>query len=152
MRRNGLTFETGATQHGPSPKVPHATLVFAPADRKNPAAVPPDGAVQMRWTDATGFENRVEVVQWWRLDRQGLEPGVEVCVDVQARQQRSVAFPPHQISATLVVTGDCEDLAQVLIGDPWRENTWFYGVEFYGALLVKTAVLVEEVPGAVGSR
>jgi hypothetical protein len=121
--------------------VAHAEVFAIPV----PGAIePPDGAIQMAWTDATGFYRQVHVVQWWRLDRQGLGPGVEVRVDVQARQRRDMSCPPHHVSAQLIITGDPADKAQVLIGDPERAGSWSYGIAFHGATLLSTSVLIDD--------
>lgn len=143
-RRVTAAFTTGAGEDGPSEKVPHAAVICV--------AVPgspegPDGAVQMSWTDEQGFLHSAHLVQWWRLDRQGLGKGVEIEVEVQARQRRNLSYPPHHVSANLVVTGDPEDKAQVLIGDPNRVGSWAYGVVFRGATLRSTSVPVEDVSG-----
>lgn len=121
--------------------VAHAEVFAVPVSG---GAELPDGAIQMSWTDATGFFRQVHVVQWWRLDRQGLGPGVEVRVDVQARQRRDMACPPHHVSAQLIITGDSKDKSQVLIGDPNRHGSWAYGIAFHGAMLLSTSVLIDD--------
>lgn len=122
-------------------KVAHAEVVAVPCVEGEEH---PDGAVQMKWTDETGYTHHGHLVKWWRLDRQGLGRGVELSIDVQARQRRDLSCPPHHISATLVVTGDLTDQAQVLIGDPNRRGSWAYGVLFHGAVLTSTSVLIDD--------
>lgn len=121
--------------------VPHAEVILRASRPEHEA---PDGAIQMHWTDEHGYRRGAHVVRWWRLDRQGLAPGVPVEVDVQARQRRDLSCPPHHVSASLVVTGSPADKAQVMIGDPVREGSWAYGVLFHGAVLTGTSVLVDE--------
>lgn len=132
-------FATGADEDGPAENVPHAALVSSKRSETDPV---PDGAVQMSWTDDRGFFHSAHLVQWWRLDRQGLGKGVVVEVAVQARQRRDLAYPPHHVSAVLVVTGDPVDEARVLIGDPAHAGSWSYGVVFRGAILRSTSVAV----------
>src|SRR5690348_11294539 len=64
----------------------------------------PDGVVTVSWTDRLGRPREVHVVRWWRLDREDLEVGTQVQVDVVARQRRHMSCPPHHISAVLRVT------------------------------------------------
>lgn len=119
--------------------VPHAEVVgFVP----HGAAAPPDGTVSMAWTDVHGFTRIANLVRWWRLDRQGLGEGVQITVEVQARQRRDRSCPQHHVSAELVVTSNPKDKAEVMIGDPRRPGSWAYGVQFHGALLIGTVVIV----------
>lgn len=123
----------------PRETVAHAEVVAIPPAAGAP---PPDGAVQLAWLDKDGVSRRADVVQWWRLDRGKLCTGSVVRVDVQARQRRSMASPPHHLSATLILTGVVTDRAQVMIGDPDRAGGWAYGVVFHGAILIASAVPV----------
>lgn len=128
------------TSDGDAP-VAHAEVIAVGAQ---PEENTPDGAIQMRWTDESGFTREAHLVHWWRLDRQGLKQGLTVEVDVQARQRRDLSCPSHHVSALLLVTGDPEDKAQVIIGNPQRSGSWAYGVLFHGAVLTSTSVLVDE--------
>lgn len=119
--------------------VAHCEVMAIPPRK---GAEPPDGVVQLSWTDQSGLAHRTAVVKWLRLDRGHLTKGDIVNVDVQARQRRTMASPPHHVSAMLVLTGEPSDEAQVMIGDPDRRGVWAYGVIFYGAVLVSTKVLV----------
>ena len=140
---NGYEAMSAATEAWGGPavtRVVHAEVVALPASIMDPE---PDGAVQMQWTDAPGYVHTAHVVKWWRLDQQGLCRGVPVRVDVQARQRRDMSCPPHHVSADLVVTGNAEDKAQVMIGDPDRAGSWAYGITFHGAVLNATSVWVD---------
>jgi hypothetical protein len=112
--------------------IPHAELVARPAVGQTTL---PHGVIYMRWRDERGFVRMAQVSKWWRLDQQGLHGGVEMSVEVQARERDALSCPTYQEMARVRITGDTRDVAQVFIGDATRPGGWLFGARLYGALV-----------------
>lgn len=128
----------GRPRRDPAAVAAFAEIVAVPAPGANRL---PEGTVVLSWVDRLGEPRDAEVVRWARLDRRGLEPGVEFVADVHARPRRHIRFPSHQVTARLVLTDEPTDRAQVMIGDP-HQSTWAFGVVFAGAVLLDVAFIV----------